>query len=284
MSEFKFACPICGQHIRCDSTKSGSQMDCPTCFRKIVVPQAPEGGNSNLILTASQAGTRPLPSTPGADAPMAPARKKFPFATVAMIVVLGAAVAGAVVFRDKLFKPQTPKVVTKPPAPKVVAPVAPVVPMENDTNWTLHLAGTKIPETPAAGRVNGRGFALDRATIKGGTLDLRQGPKWPPDVGVSVYLFANQSEDLAGQSITIEPGRANPPKAVLRWKDEQQQAVTQNIYEGYALRLEFGPMTGGRLPGKIYFCGPDEAKSWVAGTFLADIRRPPPPRPKNSGQ
>lgn len=276
MSEFKFACPICGQHIKCDATKSGTQMDCPTCFRKIVVPSAPEGESSKLILTAAQAGARPLPAVVGAEAPASPAGKRFPFAAVAMIVVLAAAVAVAVVFRDKLFK--LPKSGGK--ANSTIAKVVPIVaPPASDTNWTLKLAGIKIPETPAAGRVNGRSFALDRATIKGGALDLRQGPKWPPDVGVSVQLFAKQSEDLAGQTVVIESDRANPPKAVLRWKDEQQQPVSQNIYEGYALRLEFGPMTGGRLPGKIYFCGSDEAKSWVAGTFEAEIRKPSPPKP-----
>ncbi len=41
MSEFKYACPVCGQHIKCDSSQSGTQMECPTCFQKIVVPQAP---------------------------------------------------------------------------------------------------------------------------------------------------------------------------------------------------------------------------------------------------
>ena len=279
MSEFKFACPVCGQHIRCDSTKSGSQMDCPTCFRKIVIPSAPEGESSKLILTAAQAGARPLPAAAGVDAPVKPAGKGFPFAAVALIVVLASAVAGAVVFRDKLFK--SPKSVEK--ANSTATKVVPiVVPPANDTNWTLNLAGVKIPETPAAGRVNGRSFALDRATIKGGALDLRQGPKWPPDVGLSVHLFAKQSEDLAGQTVVIESGRANPPNAVLRWKDDQQQPVSQSIYEGYALRLEFGPLTGGRLPGKIYFCGADDAKSWVAGTFEAEIRRSPPKPTKPS--
>ena len=42
MSEFKFACPVCGQHITAGSSASGSQIVCPTCFQKIVVPQAPD--------------------------------------------------------------------------------------------------------------------------------------------------------------------------------------------------------------------------------------------------
>ena len=52
MSEFKFACPVCGQHITADSANSGGQLECPTCFRKIVVPQAPEAADPKFILAA----------------------------------------------------------------------------------------------------------------------------------------------------------------------------------------------------------------------------------------
>src|ERR1041384_6087639 len=62
MSEFKFACPVCGQHITADSTVAGTQLDCPTCFRKLIIPQAPAGG-SNLILSATQVATPRLPLT-----------------------------------------------------------------------------------------------------------------------------------------------------------------------------------------------------------------------------
>jgi len=51
MSEFKYACPVCGQHIRCDSSQAGSVMECPTCFQKITVPQAPASEEQKLILT-----------------------------------------------------------------------------------------------------------------------------------------------------------------------------------------------------------------------------------------
>src|SRR5712691_5169152 len=56
MSEFKFACPVCGQHITADSSASGKQLECPTCFQKIIVPQAPASADSKLILSATQVG------------------------------------------------------------------------------------------------------------------------------------------------------------------------------------------------------------------------------------
>jgi hypothetical protein len=62
----------------------------------------------------------------------------------------------------------------------------------------------------------------------------------------------------------------------LRWRDGGQTA-RENFDGGYALRLEFGALANNRIPGKIYLCTPDESKSYVAGTFNADIRRPRPP-------
>jgi hypothetical protein len=54
-SELKFACPVCQQHIACDPGLGGLQMDCPTCFRQIIIPKAPTGATTKLILQAKQA-------------------------------------------------------------------------------------------------------------------------------------------------------------------------------------------------------------------------------------
>ena len=40
MAEFTFSCPQCGQHIACDTSYSGSEIDCPSCQHPIMVPQA----------------------------------------------------------------------------------------------------------------------------------------------------------------------------------------------------------------------------------------------------
>ena len=41
MAEFKFSCPQCGQHIQCNTSYAGRQIDCPICQKPIVVPPAP---------------------------------------------------------------------------------------------------------------------------------------------------------------------------------------------------------------------------------------------------
>ncbi len=41
MAEFKFSCPQCRQHIQCDTSYAGMQIDCPVCQKPIAVPQPP---------------------------------------------------------------------------------------------------------------------------------------------------------------------------------------------------------------------------------------------------
>jgi len=43
------------------------------------------------------------------------------------------------------------------------------------------------------------------------------------------------------------------------------------------MRLEFGALSKGKLPGKIYLCTPDAEKSYVMGTFNAVVTKPKPP-------
>jgi DNA-directed RNA polymerase subunit RPC12/RpoP len=262
MTEFKFACPVCGQHITCDASKSGRRLECPTCFQKIIVPAAPTAAGSKLILTAAQAQPRPVPQAGAmAEAVARPSAGRFP---VAIIVVL-VCVAGAVfAFREILFDGSSPS--------------SSAANAGNNANWTLNLAGVAIPDAPVSGRINGRSLTLQRAILRGGTLELRQGPDLPPDVGLTINLFARQGEELAGQFINIEADRTNAPRAVLRFKNDEGQFVTQPFFQGYALRLEFGQATNTQMPGRIYFCAPDVAKSWMAGTFEAEIRKPLPPR------
>lgn len=265
MSEFKFACPVCGQHIECGSDKGGTQMECPTCYRKIVVPQVRSVGASPLLIRGTQVSTRPPTRVAGAELSEAhTAGRRSPLAAVALVLALGAVAAGTYFFRHELARMVQRQTPSQPAAP---AP---------DTNWTLQLASVKIPNTPATGRIHGRRFDLQRATLQGGTLSLRQGPTWPPEVGITILLYARQGEDLADKVINLETNRVKPPRVILRWKDEQDQEMTEHVREGYALRLEFGQVMGKRMPGRLYFCAPDEKRSYVAGTFEAEIRKPTP--------
>jgi len=289
MSEFKFACPVCRQHINTDASASGTTMECPTCFRKLIVPQPPAKGTSHLIVTALEVGKeRPAAKSANEKEPeqaQPVVVKRSLVLPIVMALAVGAAGATVFLLKDKIFKSsssessQTNAVAGKKPSrPQYVPPA-------NDTNWTLNLAGIQIPDTKAYGRIDGYDFTLQQAILQGGTLTLRQGTGKTADLAMVLNLFANQGEDLAGQSFTIEPTVEKAAKLTLRWKDEDNPGKTINkpFTKGYALRLEFGEVNGKRITGKLYLCTPDKGHSFIAGTFDAEIRKPAPPKDAKTG-
>jgi DNA-directed RNA polymerase subunit RPC12/RpoP len=288
MSEFKYACPVCGQHIKCDSTQAGTTMECPTCFQKIVVPQAPASSDQKFILHGTKVGAeRPLPAAV-VNAPAAPApapEKGFPWPAIVFGILVFAAVLGVFAFHSSIFKPAGkpvagPGATNRPGQP--VAPTNPAVVASSSENalWKLNLDDVTIPDSAATGYVHGKALVPERVILDGGTLTLRTSNPGPPDVGISIYLHANRSEDLAGQSVSIKPDAINIPWVNLRCNDEQGKAVTQTVKTGYALRIDFGQLSGNLLPGKIYLCTPDEQQSYIVGTFTAKIHKPKPPKPQ----
>jgi DNA-directed RNA polymerase subunit RPC12/RpoP len=104
MSEFKYACPVCGQHMKCDSSQSGTVMECPTCFQKITAPQAPKSDDPKFIITGTKVGERPIPTVVADSGAATPPEKHFPALVFVFVVLLFAAVAAAFVFRGKNFK------------------------------------------------------------------------------------------------------------------------------------------------------------------------------------
>ena len=291
MSEFKYACPVCGQHIRCDSTQSGSVMDCPTCFQKIIVPQAPANADSPLIITGQKFVEKKPVKEPVMVSPVV--EKTFPVAAVALaIALLMALVAGAVAYLmfgngaksvpaagsgpgvTNVAAGQAPTPTAKKEKPALVAPPA------NDTNWVQNLAEVTIPEGPVAGRIHGADFIVERAYFQNGTLTLREGTRGPFEFGLSIVFQGLQAEALSGQTINVSTNVAKAVKVAMRWKGDGE-AGRESYESGYALRLEFGTLAKNRLPGKIYVCLPDEGKSYLMGTFSADARKPKPKAPKN---
>jgi len=281
MREFKYACPVCGQHIKCDSSQAGTQMDCPTCFQKITVPQAPATEDQKFILTGTKKTERPVPKMPEDNGAVAPA-KNSPLATIIVVIILlGLIAAGAVAykFRDKIFKTAGPTDTAQntedetnkssTPAPAVIAPHA------NDTNWMMNLAAVEIPDGPAAGRIHGQDFITERAILQSGTLTLREGRTGPLALGFQVNFGGVQPEALAGQSLNIATNAPMAARVILNWTDGDH-AAKEILQGGYAMRLNFGAVANNHISGKIYFCAPDDLKSYIMGTFNAEIRKPKP--------
>lgn len=272
MSEFKYACPVCGQHISCDSSQAGTQMECPTCFQKITVPQAPASEEQKFILTGTKKSERPVSTITDAN-PIVPRKKSSLVAALILLVLICAAGAAVYAFREKIFKHDSGGVAASGQDANKVTPVAP---QANDANWMLNLAAmTNLPDTKAVGRIHGENFILERAVLQNGTLTLREGAHGPTALGLQINFGGAGAEGLSGQSLNIT---TNAPKAahVTMFWTENNQTARSHLQGGYAMRLNFEEAGGNRLRGKIYFCAPDESKSYIMGAFNAEIRKSKP--------
>jgi hypothetical protein len=272
MSEFKYACPVCGQHMQSDSSQTGAVVDCPTCFQKIVVPQAPADPSQFVEQIAPKPPVNPF--NPYAAKPV----KGFSGVLVVVGILLCMAAAAAFVYSGTIFNPAKPaapattNTVTTSPKPAKAAMLAPAA---SDTNWTLNLAKINIPATPPAGRIHGQDFITERATLSNGTLVFRDNTRGSLKFGLSINFNNAPTESLAGKTFDLTTNAENTPHVTLHWQAGVESSK-ESFNDGYALRLEFGQLANNHLPGKIYLCLPDATKSYLAGTFTADAHKPKP--------
>jgi hypothetical protein len=63
MSDIKFACPNCQQHIQCGEGYAGMEIPCPTCQSKMTVPM-PVGASAPAPAPALRTAAPPPPSIP----------------------------------------------------------------------------------------------------------------------------------------------------------------------------------------------------------------------------
>ena len=143
--------------------------------------------------------------------------------------------------------------------------------------WTTDLAAMKAPDAPAAGWVMGADFKVEEATLTPGNgfLTLRQGKPFAPGAYLTLQLgFQKTLADLEGKTITVSGKQpiAGMISAQLGRTPEGQKLPKIQMFTEYTLKLEFGKGEGLKLPGKIYICFPDEAKSVIAGKFLLESK------------
>ena len=286
MSEFKFACPVCGQHMMCDASQGGAVMDCPTCFQKIVAPQAP-APDSKFVLTGSKFTEKKITAPGyGQTATSVEPPKKFSAALAIALIFGFMGATAAVIYWVTIIHPRRVALAPAVTATnttnvsKTSAKPAPIAPPANDVNWTLALGTNALAETPVAGRIHAQDFIVERATFQNGSLMVRAGTKGAVEFGAFVNFGGAQAESLAGQTINVQPEADRAARVQFRWKDENGEVQRKEFTNGYAMRLEFGALANNRLPGKIYLCLPDAEKSYLLGSFNADARKPKPKAPK----
>ena len=144
--------------------------------------------------------------------------------------------------------------------------------------WTNKIATMKkIPNEEVSGKIDGVDFTLDRAELTNGTLTLTKTPRFRgvfAEAEVRVVLFLKSGEDVSGRKIIVNGFRGGDPHVQLSAMREKDKLPTTISGFDFLLVLEFGQydIDNKVQPGKIYVCTPDRGKSFVAGTFEADVR------------
>lgn len=294
MSDFRFACPNCGQHVVCDTSNAGMQIACPVCQTLLTVPQpppvaaapaaAPTPGRLTINKTAHQPQASASPPAAG-NAPPKPAwgtqpkrlpmrpKKKSPLVPIGIVcgvlVALAIAWFGVVApYRQKQEQQKKEAAEAAQRQKEQDEKAAREAAERKKAVWSLDLAKAKFPERPASGLVHGTDFKVERAIYQAGTLILVQTNGSPREFTITVPLRGN--ETLSGKSVNVASTDTNvtQPRIVMSWKDPVITTPGVERYaKGYAMKLQFGTGTERKFPGKIYLAVPDTQQSFVAGDF-----------------
>jgi hypothetical protein len=146
-----------------------------------------------------------------------------------------------------------------PPAAKApaAAPGAPAQP-----------APPAIPATPARGQVHGKDFAVDKATLQGGSLTLQE---TQGAAEVRITRLYNNYEVPAGKTFKVAAQPKGDAPVIEVFTVGASGPRMDAFSDKYTLTLEFGKEKDRKIPGKLSLTLPGEAKTKVAGTFEAAI-------------
>jgi hypothetical protein len=140
--------------------------------------------------------------------------------------------------------------------------------------WTDDVAKMKIPESPAAGKILGHDFKVEATKLEpSGALTLREGKGFFPDTAIIIFLKPGAA--IEGKTYEIRkdtPALERPPIHLKRVPPGQKLPAGPAFVLDYAMKLEFGKIKDGSVPGRIYVCLPDEGRSVVAGTFVLKLQ------------
>jgi len=136
------------------------------------------------------------------------------------------------------------------------------------------ISAQPIPDKPASGKVHGREFKVEKATLEDDCLKLRQGEGFSSHLEEFEIDFRGKNGgNYAGKTFTVELGQKAGIDITLAYSGDKKGSIKTRTYtKEYTMKLEFGTAKDGKLPGKIHLRLPDEAGSFVVGTFEAEIK------------
>ena len=279
MSDIKFSCPQCGQHIAAGQMWASRQIPCPKCQAVLTVPGQTSTAPPPIPPVLPFAVPPPVPHPVASPARQAKGSSAWIWiiAGVGVVAVVGIAL---IVFLGVRFYQTTSKKVTAQrqafttPAPSVPPVKGEPRAREKDPAVITDPGGMEIPDSPAAGTLRNEPFRVDGASASHSFIVLKQGKDFFPDASLTIFPFLKGDEKLDGRKIIIAPDdRAGlrPHIHVARKDDPKGLPKVEIVTGNYALRLEFGERQGNKLPGRIYLEMGRHLGTKVAGTFEATV-------------
>jgi hypothetical protein len=129
-----------------------------------------------------------------------------------------------------------------------------------------------IPAHPAKGKVAGRTFDVEQATINNGVLAFVQGGG-ANAVEIALDLRTKRWDVPASRTFKVlKQTKGELPQVTVRVTEAGQRLAPQSYGDRYTMFLELGAEKDKKLPGKIHLALPDEQESVIAGTFEAQVK------------
>jgi hypothetical protein len=142
--------------------------------------------------------------------------------------------------------------------------------------WNLEVDSVKIPESRLNGTLTGVDFMPETTRVDPAgpshLLRFYKGTPASPDGEIRVFFKLKPGEKVSGHNWTVAKDARNTgiSQVVKLWKPDPKYAPRQQpYYGGFALKLEFGELKDGQIPGKIFVALPDTERSVLAGVFTA---------------
>ena len=131
-----------------------------------------------------------------------------------------------------------------------------------------------IPDKPAAGKVHGKIFKIESATLEEGCLKLWQGEGFSTHLEqFEIDLSRKNVENFSGKTFAVELNQKAGIEITIAYSGAEKGSIKTSTYmKNYTMKLEFGTAKDGKIPGKIHLRLPDEMRSFVLGTFEAEMK------------
>lgn len=131
------------------------------------------------------------------------------------------------------------------------------------------ISAQPIPDKPATGKVHGKEFKIENATLEDDCLTLRQGEGFSSHLeSFEIDFRGKYGGNYAGKTFAVKPDQKAGIDITLAYSGEKKGSIQTKTFMGnYTMKLEFGTAKDGKLPGKIHLRLPDDTGSFVVGTF-----------------